>query len=448
MRPKTKYHKEVFGLYKTLGKITKAHEKWVSGNLSNYYAHGNKKKLTCFVCGHQWDQTDKTYKKETVKCPCCKKTLNVDYSKKRVHRINYIFQIVTTVERFQVIRTFEVYVHLKFGEKQRLTIVEIFQQWFNENKKEKNVVIALNRNAFGNYSYGWLYNSDFEIRPHPNNYCYHPDVDLVYPKINVLPIFQRNGFNNNFHGYRPWFFLNSLLESSHAETLLKAGQIKLFSVHYSEKFEKYWSSVKICIRNNYIVDKPNIWLDYLDALVYLKMDVRNAKYVCPENLMEAHDFYISIANKRREKERLIAERQRKLEILRKLQLEKKQYVKDKKKFFDLVISDKNLNISVLPTVEDFETVNIITGCCIYSSAYYAKKDSLIMVVRKDQEIVQVVEISLNTLKVIQCYGPHNEVNEFTEPTISLINKNINQIQKRLKNGNPTRSISRSKKVVA
>ena len=59
-----------------------------------------------------------------------------------------------------------------------------------------------------------------------------------------------------------------------------------------------------------------------------------------------------------------------------------------------------------------------------------------------------VEIGLNTLKVIQCYGPHNEVNEFTEPTISLINKNINQIQKRLKNGNPTRSIPRSKKVVA
>jgi len=81
--------------------------------------------------------------------------------------------------------------------------------------------------------------------------------------------------------------LITLLSDSRAETLLKAGQTDLLRYFTNGNFSKiddYFSSVKICIRNFYIVKDASLWRDYIDLLRSFWKDLHNAKYVCPADL--------------------------------------------------------------------------------------------------------------------------------------------------------------------
>lgn len=46
-----------------------------------------------------------------------------------------------------------------------------------------------------------------------------------------------------------------------------------------------------------------MWFDYLDLLGDEGKDLRNAHYVCPDNLNSAHDFYMERKRRKEEKER-------------------------------------------------------------------------------------------------------------------------------------------------
>lgn len=70
------------------------------------------------------------------------------------------------------------------------------------------------------------------------------------------------------------------VENNRAETLLKTGQtgfLKLFINGTSQSIDKYWASIRICIRNNYKVTKAAVWCNYIDALNFPRKDIHNAK---------------------------------------------------------------------------------------------------------------------------------------------------------------------------
>ena len=47
-------------------------------------------------------------------------------------------------------------------------------------------------------------------------------------------------------------------------------------------------TVKICTRHHYIITDPSMWLDQLDLLNEFHLDTHNPKFICPDNLHEAH----------------------------------------------------------------------------------------------------------------------------------------------------------------
>ena len=182
-----------------------------------------------------------------------------------------------------------------------------------------------------------------------------------------------------------------------------------------------------------------MWCDYLRMLKKLGQDLRNPKNICPEDFMAAHDKATRKIEAIHEKERI--ERQRRWEIERRereqqRQLQRKKdaedFIANKSKFFGLVITDEEIIVKVLESIDEYYNEGKTQGICVFGSGYYKKADTLILSARIGDEIIETVEVDLRTLEVVQCHGKHNQDTEYHERIIDLVNKNANLIRERMK----------------
>jgi hypothetical protein len=68
-------------------------------------------------------------------CPKCGKKIKVLHTKKRVFKDKEYFSIITTKDKFQVIRFFYTTVSRKAGVPSEYSITEVVQQWIAPNGK-------------------------------------------------------------------------------------------------------------------------------------------------------------------------------------------------------------------------------------------------------------------------------------------------------------------------
>ena len=171
----------------------------------------------------------------------------------------------------------------------------------------------------------------------------------------------------------------------------------------------------------------------------LGQDLRNPKNICPEDFMAAHDNATRKIEAIHEKER--AEQRRRWEIERRereqqrqLQREKdaEDFIANKSKFFGLVITDEEIIIKVLESIDEYYNEGKVQNICVFGSEYYKKADTLILSARIGGEIIETVEVDLRTLEVVQCHGKYNQDTEYHERIIDLVNKNANLIRERMK----------------
>ena len=215
------------------------------------------------------------------------------------------------------------------------------------------------------------------------------------------------------------------------ETLLKARQYDLLrhAVHYygSYKVHNNWPSIKICLRNNYMVKDASKWFDYLDLLQRYHKDLRNAYYVCPKNLSVAHDYYMNKRRKEQEREA----RERDMKKLLQLKKYEKEFEELKSKFFDLNISDGKIAIVVLKSLEDFKQEGDAMHHCVFTNEYFKKKDSLILSARINDKRIETIEISLKNMEIVQSRGVCNKNTEYHDRIIELVKKNMNLIRQKM-----------------
>lgn len=238
---------------------------------------------------------------------------------------------------------------------------------------------------------------------------------------------RRNGFTGEYHNILPFDLFTAVLRSPQAETLLKAGQIALLSYYANRQswnIANYWSAIKICLRNGYIVSDASVWRDYIDLLRYFGKDTNNAKYVCPTDLQAAHDRLV-------EKKRARQERVRLLERKRRAAEEEQQYRDLKSRFFGLVFVDGDLSVRVLESVQEFVEEGDAMHHCVFTNAYYEKPNSLIFSATVCGRRVETVEVALDTLKVVQSRGVHNSQTEYHDSIVNLVRRNMPQIEQRM-----------------
>jgi len=417
MKPTNKLQRRVLGLSLEMISISEIQKEWAFSTCLDHKALANKTSAACLDCGGSIDL--ELIKRKRVVCPSCNTKLKVEITKKRTASQHTFFAIAEIIEEFQVIRNFELKVFYKKGEKADYFLQEILQYWIQPDLKVTMVGKNHNMQGYcdswgGDWSIrketGWSYNQKYNVYPR-----------FYYPKSNFKKEYLKYGINHNL---RELTFLEAVKlapNNSYVETLIKAKQYSLANKGDSYQLKKYWSSIKICLRNKYKIKNAGDWIDYLELLKYFNKDVRNAKYVCPKNLKKEHDRLTS-------KKRVIQTRE-KLELKRKNIAEAQiKYEQLKSKFFGLFFSDGEITVKVLENVKEFMEEGDALKHCLFTNEYYKKADSLVLSARIKEKPIETIEISLSKMKVVQSRGIRNETTEYNKRILKLVNNNLKKIK--------------------
>ena len=424
MKPKTRIQKEVAKLIRRLPELTEKQTAYAFEHCFKHYAHRTKGGiLTCTECGHRW-KSEHPLAESVCGCTCphCGKELEVLDTRKRVFKEMEYFSIITTCKQFQVIRFFAVHTERKVCQPAKYSINEVVQRWIAPDGKTETVARLRCQSLF--YCDLWNECSSMEIRSNKTFRAYDIDPICTYPTIKVIPEAIRNGYKGNFHNILPYDFFTAILSDSRKETLLKSGQTEMLrhSIVRTMDLQRYWNSIKICIRNGYTIPDGSLWCDTIDFLRHFGKDTNCPKYVCPTDLKAEHDQLLAKRNRQRERERTEAERQKMIE-------NEKNYLKAKGMFFGLVFSDNLIFVKVIDSVEEMETEGRLMHHCV--GGYHNKVDSLILSATIDGKRIETIEVSLKTLKVVQSRGVCNSNTEYHDRIIRLVEDNAGLIQQRM-----------------
>lgn len=367
------------------------------------FCYKTKSSAFCLECGTNVPlETIKNYR---TTCLCCKNRLKVIESNKRtfVSR-KYYLSFAMVIESFQLIRTFEFRKFYKKGQISTLEVSEICQDWFDANGN--HVVVSKLHCAFADAFQGKL-----EIRKPTLYKTYNVTPDIYCKSSKFREDYKKLGISSKIINISFQDLLKDLKSCPHVETLLKAEQFDLIYNWDIRDILKYWSSLKICLRNRYKIKEPSIYKDYLDVLNYFKKDLRNSVFVCPKNLREVHNVMMN----KKHVEDITYDSERK-------------YIEQKKRFFDLSMKKNSIKIEPLKSVPEFLAEGLALKHCVYKNSYYEKTDSLILSARVKNMPIETIEVSLNDYTVKQCYGYDNKHSQYHDEILNLLNKNISLIQ--------------------
>lgn len=421
MKARTKLEKRVVELQRQLPALSKEHWTWAWENAHKKYACISRGKLYCFECNHKFE-IDSTSKRN-ITCPKCKSKLSKVFDSTK-HEESVYSAIYTTSEEFQVVRILWTKKFFKRTDKPCKIQKEVVQYWIDQSGNVTMLGVDFNGlNMYGSPD-AWIWHSNLSIKkPNHYGYSYHRIYPSAhYPKRKFQKILRRNGFKGYFNGFYPQDLFEILLKSNKAETLFKAKQYDLVSscCKDADKVEQYWSSIKIAIRNNYIVKNTSDWFDYLDLLTYFGKDLHSPKYVCPDDLLKEHNKYVL-------KKRKIDNAIKLQEQIEKIEKDNIEYQELRSPYFDILISDNEIEIKTLQSVREFFDETEYLNHCVFTNEYYKKTNSLCLSARINNVPIETIEIDLRDFTISQARGMNNKPTIYHDRIIKLMRDNMNQV---------------------
>ena len=104
----------------------------------------------------------------------------------------------------------------------------------------------------------------------------------------------------------------------------------------------------------------------------------------------------------------------------------------KSKFFGISFTDGTIQVHVLESVREHLEEGVAMHHCVFDNAYYLKENSLILSATIEGRRIETIEVSLDTLKVVQSRGVCNKNTEYHDQIVSLVNANRKLIRQRMK----------------
>ena len=299
---------------------------------------------------------------------------------KRIYRY---FVISFRLKKWQVCRFFQV---RKI--KQEYFVIEPVRLWFDERGTFE--IEAMNRFCFSGAVDSWVFNSELSFKKVPVYSDYTIMLPISASKItSKLPLLSRNGLKYSFNNIQPRDVIKGLLANNTFETLWKCKQFSLLralTYGWGRRLtrEDKASIIRIILRHNYIVKDADLWLDMIELLKRANKDIKRAS---------------------------------------------EKYQSERLRFTGMVISNGNVEIKVLPTVEDVMNEGNAMHHCVFASEYYKRLDSLLLTAKVNGERAETIEVDLKRYKLVQSRGICNNNSEYHNEIISLINENMNIIRK-------------------
>ena len=417
MKPRNKKQEQILAMSGQLRPLTTAQKQWaLTHTIDNYALKFKKGKAVCLICGHEWEAEE-----GMCCCPHCGAKVEVKSTTQRVVRERSYFNTITAVKGFQVIRMFLMIVEFRKGMKANPGFVEIGSYWID--KHGHTTVVGLQR-TLGHYIDSFAFGSPLEIR-HDNDAFQHIAAQWVYPRTKVTDTIKRNGYTAFIYGAHPVTMFQQLLTNPKAETLMKAGEEGLFRYlcHHTKEVDKYWDTIKVARRAGYKIDDPQMWFDYIKMLDRIGKDLHSPTLVAPKDLKAVHDEYVAKAERQRIKEQKENERQQAIK-------DQKDFEELKSPYFGLEMTDGEINIHTLDTIDEYYEVGTSQKICVASSKYYLKSKSLVFVAVISNKVVATVEVSLEDYTILQCRAFANGVCEYQDRIAKIISDNTKLIAER------------------
>ena len=418
MKPRNKKQQHIVELSGRLRPLTTPQMQWALNSTINHYGYRLKSGMcTCMKCGHEWLET----RNGMCLCPECGTQIEIKDTKDRVIRDKSYFNVITTMEDYQVVRMFLMIVEMRKGMKAKPAYLEIGSYWIDT--KGGKTVVGLQR-TLGYYIDSFAFGSPLEIRC-DNDAFQHIADQWVYPRIKVTDTIKRNGFKGSCHHIHPVTLFQQLLSNPKAETLMKSNDIELlrYLCHNSEEVDKYWNTIKIAKRNGYKVTDAKTWFDYIKMLELMGRDLNSPSLIAPKDLKHAHDEYVEKVNRQRRKEQREKERQQAME-------DKAKFEELKSRYFGMAMTDGEIEIHSIDSVDDYYEIGERNHICCGSAKYFLKESTLTLTAYIGNKQIATIEISLDDFHIIQCRAFANGICEYTEQIEGIINANKKMIAER------------------
>ena len=421
MKPRNKFEQAVLAQSKYLRPITKAQTQWAFRECIDHYAYRLPKgNTTCMDCGHSWQIIEPT---EHCTCPQCGADLEVITTRARKLKQRQYFTVLTTSGGYQVLRMYLLISGMEKGYQASSSVMEIGQYWWDEGVAGSR--LSPYSEQWGIIIDSFAYYSPMAIRRDNEAYRFVARCPLC-PEVKLSDTLKRNGFEGKCYDIAPTSLIPALLTDSRAETLLKAGRTEhlRYFLRRARTIDEYWSAYKITLRRGYDITDIALWCDYVDMLRRLGKDTHNAHYVCPKDLQQAHNEILRKLRTRQEQEQEEHKRQ-------KAQEDEARFQKLKAPFFGVAFTDGTIQVRVLESVQEYIEEGQALHHCVFTNEYHLKEKSLILSARIEGKRVETIEVSLETMQVIQCRGLMNQNTEYHERIIELVYQNMKQIQSRV-----------------
>lgn len=408
--------------------ISKEREAWAYKECLPHLGYANKSSAFCLDCGETFDRS--LINRKRAVCPHCHTKMVIEFTRKTTHKeVNY-FAITRIVDDFQVVENFELIAYYKKGKPVHHFLHGILEHWILPDGRVTNIGL--------NHSLSWhcdVWSGDWAIRQE-SKYRYSNKYDVYarkyHPDSVIKPEYLKYGIDKNLSGLSFLEAIKIVPNEPKAETLIKAKRYDLLGKMEDNNGRcdvyRFWPSIKIVLRNKYKIKDVSMWFDYLELLDYFKKDLHNGKYVCPTNLKKEHDIFM---NKKREIERREQAEQDRLRAERRKRETQKavaEFKKRIKKFLGLQFTSGKIVVKVLESVKEFQQEGDILHHCVFTNAYYSKKDSLILSARIDGVPIETIEVNLEKMKIEQARGYGNHPSEYNKKIISLVKKNLPKIR--------------------
>jgi hypothetical protein len=250
------------------------------------------------------------------------------------------------------------------------------------------------------------------------------------PAFSLEQELEKRGIDD-MHGMKLTQILSYMEEDAHFETLWKQGDWEI-AKFFKGQLPYYWSQIRIARKHGYKIDNITEWRDYIILLRCLSKDTHNPKFVCPQDLHEAHNVVLAEYNRREavRRERMRRENDERMrreaeEAMKRAKEEEGAFIKRREKYFDLCITTDQFKIVCLQSIEEFKNEGNTLHHCVFACGYYRKEHSLILSARdSENNPIETLEVDLLGFKIIQCRGDHDRNSPLHEDIVKAMLDNM------------------------
>lgn len=345
------------------------------------------------------------------------------------------FTVHSNMSEFMVRRLYRVY---KCTDKStdHFFFVEIIREF---DDGEKKTYFAKQR-SMGHYFDCFIYGSDIELRGNYSNYAGYQLSDLF---LLSMDSYSEDNASRRIDcvGIDPKELIRVIRNNPVAENMYKTGDPLFGWLLWNGHAKQICRAITLAKRHGFEFNKHTtpLWFDMVHAIIYCKKDWHNPVFIAPADLMDTHDKFTEMRHrmevKERERKRRLAEQ---LRIERQIEAVKKQleedstkneaYVKRRKRFYDMVLTDGLIECRVLKDIKAFEEEGTAMAHCVFRCKYYDKPYSLILSARIGEERIETIEVDLAHYKIKQCYGKHDQFTMHHQRILDLINAQMDTIK--------------------